>query len=70
MLKGLIFGPTGQAMTPSHTRKNGRLYRYYVSTKAIKFGAETCSVKRIAADEIESAVIHHCDRPTEWRTPP
>src|ERR1700728_652765 len=32
LLKGLIFGPTGRAMTPSHTRKGGRLYRYYVST--------------------------------------
>ena len=32
LLKGLIFGPTGAAMTPTHTRKNGKLYRYYVST--------------------------------------
>jgi DNA invertase Pin-like site-specific DNA recombinase len=57
MLKGLIFGPTGQAMTPSHTRKNGRLYRYYVSATALKFGAEACPIKRIAADEIESVVV-------------
>jgi site-specific DNA recombinase len=28
LLKGLIFGPTGFAMTPSHTRRNGKLYRY------------------------------------------
>src|SRR5712675_1980566 len=30
LLKGLIFGPGGVAMSPSHTRKKGRLYRYYV----------------------------------------
>jgi hypothetical protein len=31
LLRGLIFGPTGAAMSPSHTRKGGRLYRYNVS---------------------------------------
>ena len=30
--KGLLFAPNGYAMTPSHTRKKGRLYRYYVTT--------------------------------------
>lgn len=39
LLKGLIFGPTGTAMTPAHTRKGGRLYRYYVSTDTIRTGA-------------------------------
>jgi site-specific DNA recombinase len=33
LLKGLIFGPTGRAMSPTHTRKGGRLYRYYVSSR-------------------------------------
>jgi DNA invertase Pin-like site-specific DNA recombinase len=28
LLRGLIFGPTGHAMSPSHTRRRGRLYRY------------------------------------------
>jgi hypothetical protein len=28
LLKGLIFGPTGCAMSPTHTRKGGKLYRY------------------------------------------
>ena len=31
LLKGIIFGPNGTAMSPTHTRKNGRLYRYYLS---------------------------------------
>jgi DNA invertase Pin-like site-specific DNA recombinase len=57
LLKGLIFGPTGRAMTPTHTRKNGRLYRYYVSTDVLKHDAEACTVRRVPAAEIESAVI-------------
>lgn len=57
LLKGLIFGPSGLAMTPSHTRKRGRLYRYYVSTKILKSGAGACPVGRIPAADIESAVV-------------
>ena len=57
LLKGLIFGPTGRAMTPAHTRKGGKLYRYYVSTDVLKRDAEACTVRRIPAAEIESAVI-------------
>ena len=37
LLKGLlIFGPTGRAMSPTHTRKGGKLYRYYVSLDVIR----------------------------------
>jgi hypothetical protein len=57
LLKGLIFGPTGRAMTPTHTRKGGKLYRYYVSTDVLKRDADSCSVQRIPAAEIESAVV-------------
>ena len=57
LLKGLIFGPTGRAMTPAHTRKGGKLYRYYVSTDVLKRDAEACTVRRVPAAEIESAVI-------------
>jgi hypothetical protein len=57
LLKGLIFGPTGRAMTPAHTRKGGKLYRYYVSTHVLKRDADACPVRRIPAAEIESAVI-------------
>ncbi len=44
-------------MTPTHTRKGGKLYRYYVSTDVLKRDAEACSVRRVPAAEIESAVI-------------
>jgi site-specific DNA recombinase len=57
LLKGLIFGPTGRAMTPAHTRKGGKLYRYYVSTDVLKRDADSCTVRRVPAAEIESAVI-------------
>jgi site-specific DNA recombinase len=56
LLKGLIFGPGG-AMTPSHTRRRGRLYRYYVSTSVLKQGPEACPVRRVPAGEIEAAVV-------------
>ncbi|MFO1097104.1 MAG: recombinase family protein [Xanthobacteraceae bacterium] len=57
LLKGLIFGPTGVAMTPAHTRKGGKLYRYYVSTDVLKRDADSCTVRRVPAGEIENAVI-------------
>lgn len=57
LLKGLIFAPNGYAMTPAHTRKKGRLYRYYVTTSVQKLGPETCPIRRLPAGEIEAAVI-------------
>ena len=57
ILKGLIFGPTGAAMTPAHTRKNGRLYRYYVSLDVIRYGASACPIRRVPAAQIEAVVI-------------
>jgi site-specific DNA recombinase len=57
LLKGLIFGPTGGAMSPTFTRKAGRLYRYYVSQSVLKLGPETCPIRRVAAAEIENAVV-------------
>ena len=38
LLKGLIFGPNGRPMSPSHTRRRGRIYRYYVTREAIADG--------------------------------
>lgn len=57
LLRGLIFSPNGDAMSPSHTKKRGRLYRYYVTQSVLKRGPETCPVRRIPAAEIETAVI-------------
>ena len=55
--KGLIFAPGGHAMTPSHTRKDGKLYRYYVATDAIRQGYAECPVRSVPAAEVEEAVV-------------
>jgi site-specific DNA recombinase len=57
LLKGLIFGPTGAAFTPTHTRKRGKLYRYYVSTDTLKRGMDGDAIGRLPAAQIEGAVI-------------
>src|SRR4051812_45591210 len=45
-------------MTPSHTRKRGRLYRYYVSTDLLKREHSSCPVRRVPAAQIEGAVVN------------
>jgi site-specific DNA recombinase len=45
------------AMTPTHTRRRGRLYRYYVCLGASRRGHDTCPVRSIAASEVESLVL-------------
>jgi hypothetical protein len=56
-LKGLIFGPNGRPMSPSHTRRRGRIYRYYVSREAIADGYDSCAVTSLPAADIEGAVL-------------
>lgn len=58
LLKGLIFGPTGAAMSPTHTRKCNRLYRYYVSQDVLQRGRDACPIGRVPAAEIEAAVTN------------
>lgn len=57
LLKGLLFGPDGASMSPTHTRKAGRLYRYYISQSVMKRGANTCPIRQVPAAEIERIVI-------------
>lgn len=62
-LKGILTcGSCGKAMTPSHTRRRGRCYRYYVCTTAIKQGHAACPVKSIAASEAEELVLSQVRR--------
>jgi hypothetical protein len=44
-------------LTPTHTRRKGKLYRYYVTTSVLKIGPEACPIQRVSAAEIERAVI-------------
>ncbi len=62
LLRGLIFGPDGAAMTPHHAQKNGRHYRYYVSMATIKRGDNTSPIRRVPAGAIDEAVISQMRR--------
>jgi site-specific DNA recombinase len=44
-------------MTPTHTRRRGRLYRYYVCLGASRHGHDTCPAPSIAASEAEALVL-------------
>jgi DNA invertase Pin-like site-specific DNA recombinase len=57
LLRGLIFGADGRAMSPTHTRRRGRLYRYYVSQSVLKGDGADNLIRRVPAGEIETAVI-------------
>jgi site-specific DNA recombinase len=58
LLKGLIFGPDAKAMAPSHTRRRGRLYRFYRTATSLKLGHSGCPIRAVAAGEVEAAVIN------------
>jgi DNA invertase Pin-like site-specific DNA recombinase len=64
LLKGIIFDAEGRAMSPSHTRKGQRLYRYYVSQSVIRDtgmkeeAAQPNLVTRVPAGDVEAAVMN------------
>lgn len=58
LLKGIIYGPDGAAMSPHHTRKGQKLYRYYTSQTILKHGAGACVPGRIPAPDVEDIVLH------------
>lgn len=63
LLKGLVVGPDGRALCPWHTtKKNGRTYRYYLSTRAMHEGATESVIPRLPAAELELAVIEQLRR--------
>ena len=58
LLRGILrCVPCGCAMTPSHTSKGDRRYRYYTCTAAQKKGWDACPSKSIPAAEIEALVV-------------
>jgi DNA invertase Pin-like site-specific DNA recombinase len=57
LLKGLLFGPNGRAMSPTHTRRGGKLYRYYVCQAALKGEVADAQIRRVSAASIEAAVV-------------
>ena len=60
LLKGLLRASTGGTLQPWHTRKkNGRLYRYYISAREIKEHPGASGIPRIPAQVLEDAVINY-----------
>jgi site-specific DNA recombinase len=58
LLVGRIFDDRGNRMSPSHARKGGVKYRYYLSSALLQGTAERAgSVRRVPAVEIETQVI-------------
>jgi hypothetical protein len=61
LLRGLLFGIDGRALSPTHTVRRGRQYRYYVSQSVLKgtehADADPGLIRRIAAAEIEAVVM-------------
>lgn len=64
LLKGLVVGPDGRALTPWHTtkRSTGRQYRYYMSTRDIHEGTGASGLPRLPAAELEEAVVEQLRR--------
>jgi len=58
LLRGLLHCKAcGCAMSPSVTRRKGRVFRYYVCTRATKNGWKTCPHPSLNARQIEAAVV-------------
>ena len=49
-------------MSPSHTRRRGRIYRYYVTREAIANGYDSCAVTSAPAADVEGAVLDHVEK--------
>jgi site-specific DNA recombinase len=58
LLKGLIIGPDGKAMAPSHTRRRGRLYRFYRTATSLKLCHGACPIRAVPAGDVEAAVVN------------
>ena len=59
LLKGMVFGHDGRALTPWHSTKKttGKRYRYYLPMRDLKEHAGASGLPRMPAAELESAVL-------------
>ena len=65
LLTGLLFDDAGHRMVPTHATKAGIRYRYYASLPHLKGESKITpvgSVSRVAASEIEDAVVTALDQ--------
>jgi hypothetical protein len=49
-------------MSPSHTKRRGRVHRYYVAREAVADGYDGCPVTSVPAADIEAAVLKQVQR--------
>ncbi|MDX2145764.1 MAG: recombinase family protein [Rhodospirillaceae bacterium] len=56
LLTGLVFDETGERLSPVHTIKNGRRYRYYISRRIMHGRGSHKDGWRLPAAELESTV--------------
>ena len=58
LLLGRIFDDRGNRMTPTHARRRGARYRYYISSSLLQGQSDRSgSVARVPATEIEAVVV-------------
>lgn len=63
LLKGIIEGADGRALTVAWTRKGaGKLYRYYIHTRENKEHAGASGLPRLPAIELEANVVQQLRR--------
>lgn len=67
-LTGKLFDETGDRLTPSHSRKNGRRLRYYISRRLVTDrSGKHPDAWRLPADQVEGLLVglisHHLGRP-------
>jgi site-specific DNA recombinase len=58
LLRGLLFGPSGDPIDPTYASKNKRKYCHYVSKAEMRFGAAGKTHARIPAAEVEAATVN------------
>ncbi len=59
LLAGLLFDDNGNPMSPTHTTKHNRRYRYYVSQAVLQYREKDAgTVLRVPANTIEGMVIN------------
>ncbi len=77
LLKGLLFDDAGSPMSPTHTKKGSRRYRYYVSQAVLQCRPDDAgSVTRVPAHDVEKLVqeqvlkfVRAQQRDAPWRSP-
>jgi site-specific DNA recombinase len=63
LLAGLLFDEEGHPLSPTHTRKKSRRYRYYVNQALVQFKqASADAITRVPAQTVESLVVQEVIR--------